>query len=88
MSKNAFPKGKPLFKCEGGVTLAIKKNPKCLTFKNYVSHTSILYSISTCFMRRVAFNVQYRIILHPSHLWIEFPPYEQCENHTNLNCIP
>lgn len=25
MSKNAFPKGKPLFECEGGVTLAIKK---------------------------------------------------------------
>lgn len=65
MSKNTFPKGKPLFKCESGVTLAIikEKRKKSLILKNCVSHTSILYSVSSCFMRRVAFNVQCRIIL-------------------------
>lgn len=60
MSNNTFPKGKPLFKCEGGVTVAIKKkkNKKTsLIFKNCAAHISVLYSINACFMRRVAFNV-------------------------------
>lgn len=47
MSKKTFPEGKALFKGEGGVTLAIKK--KSLIFKNCVSHTSVLYSVSALF---------------------------------------